>query len=156
MPYARGEKHSQWKGDRVSYGGLHLWVRRNLGTPSKCEHCGTTRSKPYFDWASKSRKYTRDLSDWIRLCRPCHMIYDKKNGFKKGYIPWNKGKTGVICGPKKGHIPWNKGKICPTISGNRHWTAHKKFSEQTKIKMSLSAKRRWKRSDHPLRKFLHT
>ena len=30
------------------------------------------------------------------------------SGFKKGYIPWNKGTIGLIH-PKKGKIPWNKG-----------------------------------------------
>lgn len=67
-----------WKGESVSYRGLHAWVVRNLGQPRKCEFCGTTESK-LFDWANKSHEYKRDLGDWIRLCRKCHISYDKSN-----------------------------------------------------------------------------
>ena len=38
----------------------------------------------------------------------------KNKGFKKGRIPWNKGKKGIHLNPncefKKGNVPWNKGK----------------------------------------------
>lgn len=34
-------------------------------------------------------------------------------GFKKGYIPWNKGKKCPNLGFKKGNIPWTTGKIRP-------------------------------------------
>lgn len=69
------ENHYAWKGDKVSYITLHQWVQRNLGTPSRCEHCGTTTAKR-FEWANKSHEYRRDLGDWIRLCKKCHNRYD--------------------------------------------------------------------------------
>jgi hypothetical protein len=69
------EKSWAWKGNMVSYSGLHKWVARKLGKPNKCEHCGTTTSTKY-EWANKSGKYLRDLDDWIRLCRSCHFEYD--------------------------------------------------------------------------------
>lgn len=69
------ENNYFWKGDAVSYTGLHQWVQRKLGTPSLCVHCGTTEAKR-FEWANVSRQYKRDLSDWIRLCAICHKKYD--------------------------------------------------------------------------------
>ena len=73
--YMLGEKNGMWKGDKVSYVGLHQWVRRKLGRPKKCEHCGTTKAKMY-NWANISKKYLRDIKDWKRLCRQCHHKYD--------------------------------------------------------------------------------
>lgn len=71
------ENNLNWKGDNVGYHALHNWVSRNLGTPNICEHCGKSGLKGrYIDWANKSQKYLRDLSDWIRLCKSCHKIYD--------------------------------------------------------------------------------
>lgn len=80
--YTVGEKHPSWKGDKVGKSGLHEWMRRRLGKPNYCEHCKITESRRY-EWANKSRKYKRDLTDWIRLCVPCHRKYDQtlKNGW---------------------------------------------------------------------------
>lgn len=72
---ASGEMNGSWKGDRVSYSGLHRWIYRHLGLPKLCEHCGTTEAKK-FEWANKSGLYLRDLHDWLRLCVSCHRKYD--------------------------------------------------------------------------------
>lgn len=73
-----GDNHYEYKGQNVSYIGLHNWVNKEFGKPRTCEHCGTTESKTY-DWANISGQYKRDLSDWIRLCRKCHHIFDNKS-----------------------------------------------------------------------------
>jgi len=71
------EKHFAWKDKKVSYSGLHKWVQRKLGRPNQCEYCGEIILSPYqIHWANKSHKYLRDLTDWIRLCVPCHRKYD--------------------------------------------------------------------------------
>lgn len=70
------EKNHLWKGSDVSYSGLHYWVSRKLGKPAKCEQCESTDAKRY-EWANKSGKYKRDLTDWIRLCASCHKTYDE-------------------------------------------------------------------------------
>jgi len=78
----REENANHWKGEAVEYFGLHHWVNRKLGKPTTCEHCGKTGlTKHQINWANKSHKYLRDLSDWLRLCVKCHRIYD--NNFKK-------------------------------------------------------------------------
>ena len=75
----RREKNGMWKGDKVGYYGLHIWVTGHLGRPLKCEHCKKSGLKGrQIHWANKSGEYKRDLADWIRLCVPCHKKYDAK------------------------------------------------------------------------------
>jgi hypothetical protein len=82
-----GDAHPNWKGGRVSYHALHIWLVRQLGTPNKCEHCGTAESRRYH-WSNKDHEYRRLLSDWQRLCVPCHRKYDwEVLGVKP---PWHK------------------------------------------------------------------
>lgn len=73
--HSEGERHWAWKGDEVGYTALHYWVKRRLGTPHKCEHCGDINASKY-EWANKSHQYRRDLHDWLRLCTSCHRKYD--------------------------------------------------------------------------------
>ena len=73
----QGDKHHFWKGQNAGYVSLHKWVAKKLGKPSKCAFCKVTTAKR-FEWANRSRKYKRDLKDWIRLCKSCHEKYDKK------------------------------------------------------------------------------
>jgi hypothetical protein len=77
---AFGKNHPLWKGDDVSYSGLHYWLERRLGKPRVCDHCGTINAKKY-EWANKSGKYKRDITDWVRLCSRCHRIYDNHPWF---------------------------------------------------------------------------
>lgn len=82
---ARFEKQNgSWKGDKVSYSGIHYWVISKLGRPDKCDLCGNEGFKSgYIDWANKPHTYKRILSDWVRACRRCHRAYDRKyNGAK--------------------------------------------------------------------------
>lgn len=77
--WATGKNNKFWKGKDVSYVGLHQWVARHRGKPDKCEHCGKDGLKgKNIQWANKSHEYKRDLTDWLRLCVPCHMKFDTK------------------------------------------------------------------------------
>lgn len=74
-----GKYNRKWKGNNVGIDGLHSWVKRNLGFPMICEHCGVlVVKKTGINWANKSYEYKRDTSDWLRLCVKCHRAYDKK------------------------------------------------------------------------------
>lgn len=73
MIECRNEKHYRWKGDSVSYRGLHSWVLRKKGKPKRCAFC----KKPYttprsLQWANIDHEYKRDLDDYIGLCYKCH------------------------------------------------------------------------------------
>ena len=72
--YIGGKNHS-WRGNKVKYRALHDWVNRWKGKPNKCEKCNSEKEKRY-DWANISKKYKRELTDWIRLCRSCHLKSD--------------------------------------------------------------------------------
>ncbi len=73
----RNERHWDWKGMDASYNAKHKWVEKRLGKPHKCSHCGRDDLKHrQYHWANVSRKYKRELSDWIRLCVRCHKKYD--------------------------------------------------------------------------------
>lgn len=71
----RGEESPFWKGDGVSYSGLHKWIAKELGRPPACSRCG--RKTVHIDWANKTGEYLRNISDWVAVCRKCHRIHDR-------------------------------------------------------------------------------
>lgn len=77
-PTITGENNWNWRGDKISYSGVHQWIRRQLGRPLKCEHCGTNKKRRY-NWANINHKYRRMLGDYISLCVPCHRKFDLQN-----------------------------------------------------------------------------
>jgi len=90
-----GDKSHMWTGDAVGYSGVHHWIRKNLGKPNKCVECGREDNNTKYNWANISRKYKRDLSDWKRLCRKCHMQFDRLSftGSKNGRAILNEKKV---------------------------------------------------------------
>lgn len=89
-----GENNKNWKGDLVGYNALHTWVSKWYGKPKTCEHCQKTNLVGRnIDWANKSGRYKRDREDWLRLCKRCHALYDKKTPdfCKCGDIHFSKG-----------------------------------------------------------------
>ena len=80
------DESPNWKGDKVGIEALHQWVIKHLGNPMVCTKCGTITHKRY-EWANISRKYKRDLQDWIRLCKRCHVIYDGSPRGKQNKYP---------------------------------------------------------------------
>lgn len=76
-----GENNNKWKGDSVGYYGVHDWIKYHYGSPLKCEQCGFESERSMqFNWANISKRYKRDRSDWLRLCRKCHHKYDDISG----------------------------------------------------------------------------
>lgn len=67
--------HPLWKGEQASYTAIHQWIKRKLGTPNRCELCGTEEKRKYH-WSNISGNYLRDKNDWWQLCVPCHKKYD--------------------------------------------------------------------------------
>lgn len=72
-----GKKHYAWKGQKVGYRGLHQWIRRKKGKPTKCSKCSKESSKPkVIQWANVDGKYRRHIDDFISLCASCHKVHD--------------------------------------------------------------------------------
>ena len=85
-----GNKHPLWKGNKVSYGALHSWVKRHFKKPKLCHDC--KKEKP-LDLTNKSGKYLRNLADWEWLCRKCHMI---KDGRYLKLLKYNKKRRKIL------------------------------------------------------------
>lgn len=71
-----GCNNFNWKGDKAQYHSIHMWIFYRKGRPKKCEHCGATDKK--LDWANINHSVSRILSDYIGLCRKCHVNFDNK------------------------------------------------------------------------------
>ena len=69
-----GKNNPKWLGEKVKYHSLHTWVKRHRSKTEVCEIC---RQRKKTDWANKSHEYKRSLSDWLELCRKCHIKFDK-------------------------------------------------------------------------------
>jgi hypothetical protein len=77
-----GPANVNWRGANPSYGALHDWVSYHLGRPKLCENCNSVDHTRY-EWANISGEYRRDLIDWVRLCKTCHVLIDNSDrGFR--------------------------------------------------------------------------
>lgn len=72
---AGGEFHYEWKGDKVGYGALHDWIRKQLTQAQTCRDCNQPKK---LDLSNISGQYKRDATDWEWLCKSCHVIKDIK------------------------------------------------------------------------------
>ena len=70
----KNEKSLNWKGDKVGYGALHTWVKKNKPKSDNCEKCGKKTER--LEAANISGKYKRELADYEWLCIRCHRIKD--------------------------------------------------------------------------------
>lgn len=80
MNLAAGPSHYAWKGEHVSYSGLHIWVGRNKVKTGICEDCRQdvgNKGPRGTQWANISGEYRRDLDDFRELCPLCHRRFDR-------------------------------------------------------------------------------
>ena len=89
-PQKKGKNSPNWKGNKAKYHQIHLWIRRVWGQLQFCEFCGITKARKLkyqpnnkrqrdgFHWAMKHGTYSRERSDWFRLCISCHKKYDNR------------------------------------------------------------------------------
>jgi len=69
----KNEKNPAWKGENVSYSGIHRWLRNNFKKFGVCEFCGKIGDT---DWSVIGKFYTRNRNDYFELCRKCHCVFD--------------------------------------------------------------------------------
>ena len=59
------------------YNGQHARVRVIYGSPKKCEICGETNPRKWYEWANMTGDYDNP-NDYKRMCRKCHRRYDRE------------------------------------------------------------------------------
>ncbi len=68
--------------NKTKYRDIHRWIESQKGKPHHCENCKRSDlSHRQYHWANISKKYKKELSDWMRLCAKCHSHYDRYNNF---------------------------------------------------------------------------
>lgn len=77
-----GANNYQWRNGKTvgaipGYQAVHKWVKQTAGPATSCVYCKMTDKKRY-EWANVSGDYLYDMTDWMQLCRGCHMKYDNK------------------------------------------------------------------------------
>jgi len=70
----RGSKGNNWRGDDVSYSGLHRYLRKHYPKTRICEECGEEKQTDYA--LIHGREYSRNRENYRELCHACHMRYD--------------------------------------------------------------------------------
>ena len=91
-----GEKNGKWKGNNVTYGALHNWVRKQIKKPKLCGMCNKRKK---LQLSCKNHNYKKDLSLWRYICQSCHSKLDKKRKIYyckicKKVISYTSGKFG--------------------------------------------------------------
>jgi len=87
----QGGGNPNWKGDKVSYAGIHAWVRRNKPKPNTCEKCGI---KPIYELANINGEYIRDINNYQWLCRSCHSKMHRGKEWGKKMFKLREKKNG--------------------------------------------------------------
>lgn len=75
-------------GEGDSYGVTHERLKAIRGRPQECEWCGDTSDRVY-QWALRhdtsadirrdaTGTYSLNLDDYVRLCVPCHVRFDRR------------------------------------------------------------------------------
>jgi len=81
---SKPELASRWKGEDGNTASIHRWINAMRGgRPSKCQWCNREPGRgkdgrAKIHWANLSRKYKRDILDWVAICISCHWRYDNK------------------------------------------------------------------------------
>lgn len=71
------ESNGLWKGDKASYSAIHKFIRKYHGVASLCRNKLCPKKSDRYEWAlRKGKKYSRDINDYVELCKHCHMQYD--------------------------------------------------------------------------------
>ncbi len=66
-------KMGKYLKDKLTYSGIHMWIRKEKGKAVLCTECGSVKN---VEWANISGRYERSFSDWKTLCRTCHRVFD--------------------------------------------------------------------------------
>ncbi len=119
----------------------HQMMNKIYGRPQECEGKNCKGTSKRYEWASVRKIYTTDRNEWKRLCRSCHIRYDRKTA--PGRYKALEGGRGPKSEETKLHISealkgrelseQHKKKIGKALEGREYSVAYKeKMSESLK------------------------
>ncbi|HEY5630589.1 MAG TPA: hypothetical protein VIR31_00535 [Nitrososphaeraceae archaeon] len=83
----KGEKNPLWRGNGVSCGPLHVWIKRNWpdGIPKTCSECHLEKKLQLCNISQtyNPQTYNRDFSNWRFLCFSCHKRHGMTEEWRK-------------------------------------------------------------------------
>lgn len=83
-----GERHPNWKGDKVSYSGAHMRLRATMGKAEaqSCSRCPEqARTWAYIGprAVGEEKPYSTRPEDYTPMCDSCHTYYDRQHTIKE-------------------------------------------------------------------------
>jgi hypothetical protein len=67
---------TNFKDGRAKYSSVHKWVVRWFGRADLCENKNCNKKSKTFDWACITGVYEKDINNFKKLCRSCHVKLD--------------------------------------------------------------------------------
>lgn len=87
-----GEDNANWRGDRVSYSGLHKYIKRHKPKTTTCEECRCTPKRLELSKVHGAALRSRNVEDYRYLCVKCHRNYDKEKYREASKRAWETRK----------------------------------------------------------------
>jgi len=67
-----------WKEKNIGYWAIHSWLKKTFGKANKCTNLNCKKKSKIYDYClRKGFKHERKRCNYTRLCRSCHIIYDR-------------------------------------------------------------------------------
>jgi len=136
----------QWM---TNYRRCHYFIKSNYGNADHCENIYCKKHSNRYEWAllRESPEYTKNIDDYVQLCKKCHSQYDHYSlGFKFKFKKENRyelnRKHHKIEHMTKFMIlnrEFKKPKQKLTSEERSKILKGRKFSEETKEKMRIAA-----------------
>jgi hypothetical protein len=119
-----GENNHKWKGEKANYGSVHDYINYHYGQPQTCEHCPAKNlGVRKHQWANISGSYSRDRSDWLRLCAKCHFKFDGRDSnlskYQKAKIKHSSRPNGNNSGYKNVRVDKNRYRAYISVNGKQ-------------------------------------
>ena len=91
------EKNPNYRGEKVGYVGIHIWLRKTFGYPIYCCGCKIKgekkNNKCTIAYAlKKGCEYKRKKENFLELCNKCHRNYDKTKQWNEAIARSKRGK----------------------------------------------------------------
>lgn len=72
------ENNYAWKGEAASYSVIHQVLRRRYPKSGTCSTCTRAGGKTEYAFLKHPAPHTRNITDYVELCPPCHRRMDTK------------------------------------------------------------------------------